>query len=589
MNGKVRTSLFVNMNLEDVEAFNTGLEIRLSEGHPEYNNACGDPYQSIVVNADKTISVQCSRCKNDSCPVHPTAVHVQLDANVLLNALLSQCKSSHQTIVNNNYGSIELETFTDTKIDPEHCQIFDNQFCYLREPTTFYDYVSGKQYDETSFIKYNKGYFTKVPTDNERKKFAKVESAKLWMNSPNLPRYENIVVHPGAPRVISHPHPDKFPYLNVWKRGGALPNPNGDCSKWYELLDMLCDYDADTANYLKDIFAWKLQNPQEKMDIALQMFGNYGTGKSELITQYATALYGSPTTPNGSFAICNGAVASSFAEKYNGHLVNKEVIFIDELDKAADWVKKKMKKDITDKYMNVRRMRDEWETVKTNVFFIFVGNALPISLDKDDRRYVVLNVADHLHKKPGFNGGDFIAQLKRDMDNAGAGKLVFDLMNRPVDFNPRDLSKLPDKLRYTREKLLQGDDDLMTLQLEKEKDEEMFFAKLGEYVTSMQETSKISRGPHRSRPDTWIFYEADLNNAGIKYISITNLMQLYETHRKKGLSLSNKEFSARLSKLGLMKWYTFKQKQNHLFFVGFKVMYAELEKIFAANCVHEHV
>jgi hypothetical protein len=212
-------------------------------------------------------------------------------------------------------------------------------------------------------------YFNKMTKKMDKKHY---ESARLWVkHKSQIQVFFDLTHVPGGSRVIPHPMGPKYEnLLNSWARRGAVPVPNGDCSLFYEWLEMLMP-DKGTRDWFLDTLAYKYQYPEIKPGICIQLPGEMGTGKSLLCELLCKALFGDDKE-GGSFVQLDGQQKNQLTEKYNAHLSGSDVIQVDEMSpfRCAKNMYETMKSIITDTKLMVRRMREDLTPESSHMLWI---------------------------------------------------------------------------------------------------------------------------------------------------------------------------------------------------------------------------
>lgn len=183
-----------------------------------------------------------------------------------------------------------------------------------------------------------------------RQAFRTFETSKMRVRVSSRNMYPDL--EPGTivrinsrDQVVNDDDPDDTanPVFNTWRGWPIKPAEhvnNELLARCVDYLDQLlalltCD-NAEQADWVKKWFAWTLQNPGIKQQIAWVVVGGQGVGKSFFGNTFASALLG-PLWGTTSASIIDG--------KFNvGPFVNKMFVFVDEVkfhnESGTDEVKK---------------------------------------------------------------------------------------------------------------------------------------------------------------------------------------------------------------------------------------------------------
>lgn len=126
--------------------------------------------------------------------------------------------------------------------------------------------------------------------------------AASWLKHPHAQRYAQLLFRPGEGATVQGDHGTG---LNLWTGWNAEP---GDVGPWLRLGEYVLgkEQNAVARELPIKLFAYKAQNPQFKIPIALVLTGPQGSGKTMWIDAVREAFqpYSSPVEP--------GALASDF-------------------------------------------------------------------------------------------------------------------------------------------------------------------------------------------------------------------------------------------------------------------------------------
>lgn len=189
--------------------------------------------------------------------------------------------------------------------------------------------------------------------------------------------------------------------------------------------------------YILNWFAFILQKPADKTEVALVITGKEGTGKN-VFTNVLCKLLGRYANPN----LTN---ISHIVGRFNGALEDKKLIVCNELS-SADTNKylnsDALKSVITDKTVNIETKGIDSRLRENVVNLILVSNHFgPVRITDDDRRYLVIETSDQKCKQY-----DYFKSLHDSFNDDFYNTLFNFFMNRDIsNFNPRDTPDTEEK------------------------------------------------------------------------------------------------------------------------------------------------
>jgi hypothetical protein len=211
-------------------------------------------------------------------------------------------------------------------------------------------------------------------------KIKRVARSKLWLIDLQRREYTTVDDYPTGtePRGA----------LNLWRGLAVTPRPG----KWPTirefLRDVICGGALPDYAYLINLLNWKIQNPTLNPEVAISLQGLQGFGKGTfgLFLQIIFGLkryqsFGNPDDINN---------------RFNAAAEGKLILFYDEAVFAHDpKIRGKLKSEITEPWFPIEPKGIDRYYVRNRALRIFASNdASPIAVDLDDRRALVLEVAD---------------------------------------------------------------------------------------------------------------------------------------------------------------------------------------------------
>lgn len=201
-------------------------------------------------------------------------------------------------------------------------------------------------------------------------------TAKEWMEWPERTQFSRFTYEPGEGKVVGD-------CVNTWPGWACEPKP-GDVSLWIELIERLFPVETGaTLEYLRQWFAYPIQNPGAKLHTAVVVWGTeQGTGKT-LLGNTMKAIYGENFRSIGNTELVGA---------YNEWAANRQFIVGDEISTGSRRQITDMMKDvITREQVTVNAKYRAHHTVRDCINYYFTSNHPDAFFVTDqDRRYVVL-------------------------------------------------------------------------------------------------------------------------------------------------------------------------------------------------------
>lgn len=245
-----------------------------------------------------------------------------------------------------------------------------------------------------------------------------ISIAATWLTHPHARRFGEVLFRPGEGAVVAGEH--GRPALNLWT--GWDPEP-GDVTPFLKLTDYLFQNmrEEDRGLPLK-LMAYKAQNPQEKVPLAVVLIGPQGCGKtlwSECLRE-AFSPYGIDVTP------------SSLAGEFQGWLERSLLAIINEakgedITAASEQLKaliSDLKRPMNEKYRPVRQ-------INTYTMYVITSNRRSVgAFSADDRRMIVVDCPPKMTSPEGQALYDLLGQRGGTwFHNGGPRKLLHYLLH----------------------------------------------------------------------------------------------------------------------------------------------------------------
>ena len=240
---------------------------------------------------------------------------------------------------------------------------------------------------------------------------------KEFFKSPKTTCYDGVDFHPKGVNKN---------YLNLW----VGPHRKAKKGKWERihsfLLNVICDGDLVSYQYLIGYMAHALKRPEEKPGVMLILLGSQGIGKGTLgriFQKIWTSTY---------LQISN---IDHVVGNFNAALERAFIVFMDEALFSGDRKSSDaLKSLVTEPFIQINEKHQPARQTQSFHRFIAATNALHFkNTEHDDRRDFVLKVSE-CHK----NDHDYWLELDHEMNNGGIEALLYDLEEMDLtEFNVR--------------------------------------------------------------------------------------------------------------------------------------------------------
>ena len=238
-----------------------------------------------------------------------------------------------------------------------------------------------------------------------------------FFESPETTLYEGVEFNPKS---------NNKNYLNLW----VGPYRKAKKGEWPTidafLLNVICDGDESSYNYLINYIAHALQKPEEKPGVMIILLGGQGIGKGtfgRLMQKIWTSTY---------LQVSN---IDAITGNFNGALERSYIVFMDEALFAGDRKSSDaLKSLVTEPLILINEKHQPARQTQSYHRFIAATNATHLKhTDNDDRRDFVLQVSDR-HK----DDHHYWNELDYEMNHGGIEAFMYDLLERDLSsFNVR--------------------------------------------------------------------------------------------------------------------------------------------------------
>jgi hypothetical protein len=256
-----------------------------------------------------------------------------------------------------------------------------------------------------------------------------VSVAAAWLKHPHAQRYAQLLFRPGEGATVQGEHGTG---LNLWTGWNAEP---GDVQPWLDLGLYLFSKEGnpEVRELPVKLLAYKAQNPQTKVPLALVLTGPQGSGKTSWMdaAREAFAPYSAPVDPKA----LNG--------DFHPWLEKSVVATINEMDVPTMYQNAEMLKALISDA--TRQLNDKFRpirAIKSPTFYMITSNysGVGAGFGADDRRLVSIEC-------PGAGPRVLYERFYAWIEKGGAKHLMHWLLNydlegwRPPQHAPLTASK----------------------------------------------------------------------------------------------------------------------------------------------------
>ncbi|EFN6654562.1 DUF5906 domain-containing protein [Escherichia coli] len=199
----------------------------------------------------------------------------------------------------------------------------------------------------------------------------------------------------------------------------------GDVTPYLKhLKEVICDHDQTTFDYLIGWLAHMIQRPDEKPSVAIALKAIQGTGKGTMVKPLLqiTGAYGEHISG-----------ISSVTGRFNNIIVNKLLLFIDEVIINSEKDANKIKTIISEETLTLEKKGIDAQSVSNFSRLIFASNSEKmLRAGIRERRYLVLTPSPERAQEKGY-----FDHLHNWINNGGASHLMHYLLHYNIStFDP---------------------------------------------------------------------------------------------------------------------------------------------------------
>lgn len=240
-----------------------------------------------------------------------------------------------------------------------------------------------------------------------------IPKALIWLKDARRRQYAGVCFRPGVE--------DTGNLLNLWTGWAVEPNPDADCTAWYELLhEVICGGDDEATHWMLSWFANMLQDPLLKSLTAPVIIGRQGVGKTLMVTYFGKVL-----------GPCFLAVTQDehIHGKFNSHLATTLLLHSEEALHAGDRKHRSIIKSlITDSTRMMEPKGIDATQVENWMRISFTSNEMwAVGAEYDDRRFSIIDMGDRAASP------ELIERVVAEMEGDGPAGLLAYLLSYQYD------------------------------------------------------------------------------------------------------------------------------------------------------------
>jgi hypothetical protein len=242
-----------------------------------------------------------------------------------------------------------------------------------------------------------------------------VELGTAWLKWPNRRQYIDVTF---APNAVERPET-----YNLWSGFSFEPSVEGSCVIFLDhLLKNVCQNNQEYYHWIMSWMADLVQKPERKIGTALVLRGEMGVGKSVVFRHLGALMAMHYLTVQKTEHVTG---------RFNGHLVDKLLIFLDE----AFWAGNKeaessLKTLVSEDGVAVELKGKDLYYMRSYIRIGMSTNSdwsVPTGL-RDERRFAVFDVGDAVKQNH-----EYFALMEKELMNGGYAKLLHTLLNYQYD------------------------------------------------------------------------------------------------------------------------------------------------------------
>lgn len=258
------------------------------------------------------------------------------------------------------------------------------------------------------------GYTHILPDGKQKKK----QFIKIWLDDPNIRTYEEIGMYPPplvCPNTVYNTW-IPFPFQNQPFTGPDDPDINKEAIEAFiSHIDILCNQDPNSTNWVCSWFAHLLQCPAVKPEHCISLISDEGAGKNTILNVMGDIIGRSKILETSS-------PERDVWGPFNSGMAGKILVILSETDKRNSFgADGKIKALITDPTIVINaKGKDAYECNSFVRGILTTNNKDPVHTSNDDRRNYILRCSDSL-----IGNTAYFNELHRILDTPNALRSIY--------------------------------------------------------------------------------------------------------------------------------------------------------------------
>lgn len=254
-----------------------------------------------------------------------------------------------------------------------------------------------------------------------------IELGKWWVKHPKRREYETIIFDPMQGR-------EYMDCFNLWEGFNCVSTKGSWRLTRKHIWKILCNRNKEKYKYVIKWFAWMMQNPHERAEVALVFKGKQGAGKGFVLTQFVE-MFG-----RHGLQIAN---RDHLTGKFSGHLKLIVFLYADEAYYPGDKEVEGTLKNLITENKITREAKFAHPVLDKNRLHIVMSTNQEwiIPVGGDSRRFFVNEVDNRYAKNETTNIARkiYFDKLWSEMAHGGREAMLHDLLTMNIKgWHPRD-------------------------------------------------------------------------------------------------------------------------------------------------------
>lgn len=283
-----------------------------------------------------------------------------------------------------------------------------------------YNNVYGKEIIEFRSVEAIEKFYSNSMIELDRGKL--ITLGKWWLGNSSRRQYSGVIFDPSKPK--EYKYNENYTVYNLWEGFNCVPKKGNWKHTKKHIWKVLSNKNKEKFKYIMRWFAWCIQNPSERAQVALVLKGKEGAGKGFIFSQFVE-IFGR----HGMHI----ASRNHLTGKFSGHLSLIVFLFADEAYYPGDKeVEGTLKQLITENKVT-REAKNKEAILDKNMLHIGMAtnNDWVIPATGDSRRYFI-NEVDNMYAKNQTSDDNrkiYFNKLWGEMAANGREAMLNDMLN----------------------------------------------------------------------------------------------------------------------------------------------------------------